>query len=207
VPDRAARLIICARVPTREVLAALTPLGPIALVGAPYQLAYLRSLAAPLEPVPIATAAHGAHDRAAQLRDRIAARLGRGDVDAELEQLAPLFERFDPAEVAAALLALRRDEPPAATATPAARSTAPVPGGWVKLFVSVGKRDRAAAKDLVGAMTRELGVAKEDIGKVDVRDAFSLVEIASHASDAVLKGLSRVTIRGRRLTAKVERPR
>ena len=50
--------------------------------------------------------------------------------------------------------------------------------GWRKqldkLFVTVGKRDKAAAKDLVGAMTRELGMAKGDIGKVDVRDAFSL---------------------------------
>lgn len=206
LPDRAARLLVCARVPSREFFAALAPLGPIALLAAPYQLPYLRSLAAPLESIGLATAAGGAQDRAAALRNLIAARLTSGDVDPELSLLAPLFERFDAAEVAAALLALQRQEPAAAVAT-----TVPHPGqpatAWVKLFVSVGKKDRAAAKDLVGAMTRELGVAKEDIGKVDVRDAFSLVEIASHASDAVLKGLSRVTIRGRRVTAKVDRPR
>jgi ATP-dependent RNA helicase DeaD len=210
MPDRPARLVVCARPPSREQFATLAQLGPVVLLGAPYQLAYLRSIAAPLDAVPLAPAAQAARDRSAQLRERLAARLERGDVDAELEQLAPLFERFDPAEVAAALLALGRQEaasiPAAAPAVAAGRAAGAAPA-WVKVFVNVGKRDRAAAKDLVGALTREVGVAKEDIGKVEVRDAFCLVEIASHASEAVLKGLSRVTIRGRRVTARPDRPR
>jgi ATP-dependent RNA helicase DeaD len=208
VPERPARLVVCARPPARQVFAALTQLGPVVLLGAPYQLPYLRSLAAPLDPVPLAPAAHAARDRAAELRERIAARLARADVDAELEQLAPLLERFDAAEVAAALLALRREDGVAApAAAPAAGRPPSIAPAWVKVFVNVGRRDRAAAKDLVGALTRELGVAKEDIGKVEVRDAFCLVEIASHASEAVLKGLSGVTIRGRRVTARPDRPR
>ena len=81
----------------------------VVLLAAPYQLPYLRSLAVPLEPVNQVSVADGARARSAQLRERIAARLQRADVDAELQQLAPLFEQYEPAEVAAALLALQRD--------------------------------------------------------------------------------------------------
>ena len=205
VAGRTTSLIICARVPSRERFSELSALGRVVLLAAPYQLAYLRSIAEPLDPVAVGGARPGA-DRAAQVRDRIAARLTRGDVDAELALLAPLFEQFDPAEVAAAILALRREE--SATAPePAARPSPPAAAPWVKVFVNVGKKDRAAAKDLVGAMTRELGVSKEDIGKVDVRDGFSLIEVAGHAAASVLAGLSRVTVRGKRVTARLERPR
>ena len=201
-PERPVDLVVCARVPRHEELEALLRSGPVVVLAAPYQLPYLRSLAAPLEPISQIAAANAAKDRTAQLRDRIAARLTQADVDAELQQLAPLFERFEPAEVAAALLALRREES-AAAAAPVPKA---LPGpSWVKLFVTVGKRDKAAAKDLVGAMTRELGMAKGDIGKVDVRDTFSLIEVAAHAAPAAVQGLSRVMIRGRRLTARLDR--
>jgi ATP-dependent RNA helicase DeaD len=202
VPEHPVRLVICARVPGRDAFTALAQSGPVVLLAAPYQLPYLRSVASPLEPVNQVAAADAARDRGAQLRERIAARLTRADVDAELQQLAPLFERYEPAEVAAALLALRREEP-AAPAAPVAKTV--TSESWVRLFVTVGKRDKAAAKDLVGAMTRELGVAKEDIGKVDVRDTFTLVEIAARAAPDVIQGLSRVTVRGRRLTARLDR--
>jgi ATP-dependent RNA helicase DeaD len=147
------------------------------------------------------TAADQARERTARLHDRIVARLTKSEVDAELAALAPLFERFDPAEVAAALFALRREEAP----EPAA--VAEAPASWTRLFVGIGRRDRAAAKDLVGAMTRELGIPKAEIGKVDVRDTFSLVEVAPHQAEPVIAGLGRVTIRGRRLTARLDRTR
>jgi len=203
IPETTAALVVCARVPARGDLARLARIGPVVLLAAPYQLPYLRAIAAPLEPVQLPAAADRARDRSAALRDLIVARLGKSDVDAELALLAPLFERFDPAEVAAALLALRREDAPQVAAASAGESAT----SWVKVFVSVGRKDRAAAKDLVGAMTRELGIAKSEIGKVEVRDSFSLVEVAPHLSESVIKGLGRVTIRGRRVTAKLDRVR
>jgi ATP-dependent RNA helicase DeaD len=104
--------------------------------------------------------------------------------------------------VAAALLALNREEP--AVAAPPSGAAAGAPAAWVKVFVGVGRRDGAAAKDLVGAMTRELGMAKSDIGRVEVRESFSLVEVTPQHSASVIKGLGRVTIRGRRVTAKLD---
>jgi ATP-dependent RNA helicase DeaD len=125
-------------------------------------------------------------------------------VDAELALLDPLFERFDPAEVAGALLAIMREAGTGGNDAPP-----PLPSGTerVKVFVGLGKRDRASAKDLVGALIREAGVAKGDIGRVEVRETFSLVELAAAAAERAVRGLSGATIRGRRVLARLDRER
>src|SRR5436190_432963 len=143
-------------------------------------------------------------DRAEALRERVAALLTTGSVDAELALLDPLFERFDPAEVAAALLALQRE---AGGGMRDAVVAAPVEGARVKVFVGLGKKDRASAKDLVGALIREAGVPKGDIGRIDVRETFSLVEVAAGAADRAVRGLTGTTIRGRRVLARLDRER
>ena len=73
------------------------------------------------------------------------------------------------------------------------------------MFVNVGRKDRASAKDFVGALTREVGLARTDIGRVELRDAFSLLEIAAPVADQAITGLARTTIRGRRPAARRDR--
>ena len=190
-----------AALPTREELAALAAVGkPVVLIAAS-QLAYLRSLAA-LTPLALAPAADRAQDRIAALRERIAERLGRGDVDAELALLEPLFELWDPAEVAAALLALSRQ---AEAVGEAAELVTAAPDQWVKVFVTVGKKDRAGPKDLVGALIKEVGLEKGQIGRIDLRENFALVEVAPAAADTVVRRLTGGTIKGRRVAARLDR--
>jgi ATP-dependent RNA helicase DeaD len=133
----------------------------------------------------------------------VAARLAQGDVDAELALLAPLFEKFDAAEVAGALLAVTRDAAPGA---PREAAVAPAgPQGWMKVFVNVGAKDRAAAKDLVGALIKEVGLEKTDIGRIEVKESFSLVDIAAASAERAVARLTGLTIRGRRVNAKLDR--
>lgn len=192
--------VLCTRLPTRVDLAALARSGtPVVFITA-RQLPYLRSIAA-ATPLALPSGADRARDRGAALRERVAARLAAGNVDAELALLDPLFEQFDPAEVAAALLAVlgapgTEASGPAPEASPTAR---------VKLFVTIGKKDRAAAKDLVGALLREVGLAKGDLGRVEVRETFSLVEVAAPVAAHAARRLSGVTIRGRRVLARLDR--
>src|SRR5216684_6570472 len=155
-------------------------------------------------PLALASGADRARDRAEALRERVAGVLTAGGVDAELALLDPLFERFDPAEVAAALLALQGE---AASGTQDVAVAAPVEGARVKVFVGLGKKDRASAKDLVGALIREAGVAKEDIGRIEVRESFSIVDVAAGAADRAIRGLTGATIRGRRVLARRDRER
>jgi hypothetical protein len=201
-PDQRPDAVLCTALPARDELGALARLGePVVFVSAA-QLPYLRSIAT-LTPLALPTGADRAQDRAEALRGRVAERIAAGEVDAELALLSPLFERFDPAEVAGALLALLgegrmgKGEQPAPPPSSGAER--------VKVFINVGKKDRASAKDLVGALIREAGVAKDDIGRVDVREAFSLVEIAAAAAPQAIRKLTGATIRGRRVLPRLDR--
>ena len=202
VPEDRPDAVICTALPSREELAALIRLAePVVFISAA-QLPYLRSIAT-LAPLALPGTADRARDRAEELRERVARVLETG-VDQELALLDPLFERFDPAEVAAALLALQRE-----TGSGKRETIAPgvVDGAPVRVFVGLGKKDRASAKDLVGALIREAGVAKDDIGRIDVRETFSLVEVAAGAADRAVRGLTGTTIRGRRVIARLDRER
>ncbi len=193
--------VVCVRLPTRDELAALARLGPPLVLVTASQLPYLRSVAT-ATPLALPSAADRGRDRAEALRERVAGLLTTGNVDAELALLDPLFERFDPAEVAGALLSLLGDEGRGKT-----EGTLPLPSDTtrVRVFVNVGKKDRVAAKDLVGALIREVGVAKGDIGRVEVRETFTLVDVAAGAAERAARGLTGVTIRGRRVAARLDR--
>jgi hypothetical protein len=204
-PESRPDAVLCTALPSRDEVAALARLGggePVVFIAA-VQLPYLRSVAT-LTPLALASGADRARDRAEALRERVAGLLTAGSVDAELALLDPLFERFDPAEVAGALLALQRE---AGSGMRDAAVTAPGDSARVRVFVGLGKKDRASAKDLVGALIREAGVAKGDIGRIDVRETFSLVEVAPGAAERAVRGLAGATIRGRRVLARLDRER
>lgn len=192
--------VVAALLPTRDELRRLAAIGPTVVPVRASQVPYLRSIAT-LTPLSLASAAERAQDRATALRAQVAARLAQGDVDAELAMLSPLFEEYEPALVAGALLALGRQSSVISEPT----APAPQPAGWSKLFVTVGRKDNASAKDLVGALIKEAGLQKGQIGKIDVRESFSLVDIAAPVIEQAVQRLSGVTIRGRRVTARPDR--
>jgi len=192
--------VVAATLPTREELSTLSAIAQPLVVALASQVPYLKSIAS-LAPFPLPSRADRAQDRNAALRSEISVRLTQSDVDAELAVLAPLFEEHDPALVAAALLALSRQ--PSAVSQPS--PVASPQSGWAKVFVTVGTKDRASAKDLVGALIKEVGLQKGQIGKIDVRETFSLIEVSPDAAEQAVRQLTGVSIRGRRVSARPDR--
>lgn len=195
--SEAAEAILCVDLPTRHDLSQVAKRGEPVLLLTPTQLPYARSIAAPLTSLPLSAARERGAASTAAIRERVTARLEAGGLEAELGLLEPLLQRYDAAEVAAALLAIGHQPAALVPAEPVAE--------WVKVFVNVGKKDRASAKDFVGALTREVGLARGDIGRIDLREAFTLLEIAVHAAEKAISGLSHTMIRGRRLSARRDR--
>src|SRR3989454_89109 len=195
--------VVAAVLPTRDELRLLAGIAQPTVLVLASQLPYLRSIAT-LTPLALPSPADRAQDRNAQLRAQISARLRQGDVDAELAVLAPLFEDHAPAMGAAAVLAIRRQP---ATAAGGDQPSAVRPGetGWGRVFVSVGPEGLGAAKDLGWALIKEAGLQKGQIGKIDVRETFSLVDIAAPAVDQAVRRLTGVAIHGRRGAARPDR--
>jgi ATP-dependent RNA helicase DeaD len=139
--------------------------------------------------------------RLQQLRDRVTRALQESDLSGEFLILEPLFETHSPAEVAAAVLSLARDTAPPADVTAGRASEGritPSPGtAWSRLFISVGSRDGIGPGDLVGAISGEAGVKGSQVGKIEIRDTFSLVEVEQGVAERVIQALNGTTLRGR----------
>ncbi len=144
---------------------------------------------------------------AAAFREMLATAVEEEDTAAYLLLLEPLFERFDPAEVAAAAAALLRARTPAtapaAPSAPTREHAAPTP--WVRLFLGVGGKEGLTPKDLLGAITGEAGIPGSNVGKIDIRDSHTLVEVQEPVAAKVIAALNGTSIRGRAVRADYDR--
>jgi ATP-dependent RNA helicase DeaD len=156
---------------------------------------------APQEPV------QRARRREEIAREALRAELRKGIPDQQLIALESLLEDYDGIEIAAAALRLLDREREVRAAAPAATATAAAPGAFVRLFMTVGARDNVRAGDLVGMITGQGGITSAEIGKIDIRDNHSLVEIASGVAERVAGKITGALVKGRKLVARPERPR
>ena len=67
-----------------------------------------------------------------------------------------------------------------------------------KIYVGLGKKDGATANDFVAVLTKELRVERSKIGRIELRDAYSLIEIPAQDAEKVALALNGVTIRRRK---------
>lgn len=192
--------------------AAGTAARRIALIQ-PRQLASLRVLSAGGKVVPytLPETAVRAREREARIRSDLRDVLVRSSVERELLALEPLLDEYDGAEIAAAALKLLEQEREAArerersaTAARAADTPAPISrardsGAMTRLFVNVGSRDNARPGDLMGAIANQAGLTSADVGKIDVRESHSIVEVTAGAADTVIERVTGTSIRGRRV--------
>lgn len=119
------------------------------------------------------------------------------DVAAYRALLEPLFAEHGPSAVAAAAVALLRKRPVREPRTDAGPRPPGQPPAFVRLFMSVGTKDGARPGDIVGAITGEARVDSNQIGKIDLRETFSLVEVERSVAGAVIQALNGTSIRGR----------
>ena len=68
----------------------------------------------------------------------------------------------------------------------------------VTLCINAGRKDKLRAGDILGALTRDSGLAGNKIGKIDIADNISYVAVEYPASKQALKLLSEGKIKGRR---------
>jgi ATP-dependent RNA helicase DeaD len=76
-----------------------------------------------------------------------------------------------------------------------------------QLFIGMGRAGGLRPKDLVGAITGEAGIDSHQIGSIQITERFSLVEMADEVADQVLQALRAGTIRGKKVTVRLDRGR
>jgi len=191
--------------PSREALRTLvgTTARRIYVLVRPSQVASLRALlgGGPIAPITLLDAAERARGRDAALRASLRDVLSSADVRREMLALEPLLSEYDAIEVAAAALKLLEQQRPArATVAPSAQP-------MQRLFVNLGEKDGVRAQEIVNVVTTEAGIPGSQIGRVEVRDTHSLVEVADSVATLVAEKLTGSVVRGRRVQARVDMPR
>jgi hypothetical protein len=192
-------LAIAVELPTAEALAALQLITKDVIVFVrPRQLEYLKSLVERLTIVRLRSEVDTARDWRAMLRTRVRERVESETLHGNLLALAPLFDEHDPTLVAAAIL----DMPEPEAATQPAKSEVPQ---WVHLHLNLGRRDRVRTGDVVGALLNAAGLTREQIGRVDLRENFTVVEVRAEAGDTARRGMDGIVLRGRTVGARFDR--
>jgi len=188
------------------------------ILVAPRELAHLKEIArlanlrlhASHGPTTLPGAAGNLEAYRSELRTAVATE----DLAAQMLILDPLLEEFTAAELAAAASALlrsRRTTTPtqdASRAAPARDQAAPAgqaPVTWARLYVSVGSRDEIRPGDLVGALAGEANIPGSRIGKIEIRESFSIVEVQADVADSVIRAVNGTTMKGRSLRVDYDR--
>lgn len=74
-----------------------------------------------------------------------------------------------------------------------------------RLHLNVGRTHGATPRALVGAITGESGISGRGIGAIDIRNAFSVVEVSAELAEGVLATLNKgVFISGVKISAKMD---
>ncbi len=215
-------LVICFGAPQSaaelQALAEATPQTIVVLVAPEELAAFLRLTGARATPLSLSSVPTAARAAEETMRDELRAMMGARALHRETLALEPLLAEHDALEIAAAalrMLELERErarakrptksiEQPVAIPVPNER-VAPVGTSYTKLFINVGERDGARKGDFVGAITGEAGVTAEQIGKVDLRDSHTIVDVASDVAEKVIAALNGSTISGRHVLAREDR--
>jgi ATP-dependent RNA helicase DeaD len=191
--------IIAFDLPTGERLRQLLSAGEVVLLVPPEAESYAARIAEPRRPLQLPSLVDSVMDAASGQRAAIVKTIEQARPDRALLTLAPLFERHDPAAVAAALFDLWT------SSTPAAPSALPDNPATSKIYVGLGKKDGATANDFVAVLTKELRFERGKIGRIELRDAYSLIEIPAQDAEKLAGALNGVTVRRKRVTARVDR--
>ncbi len=191
---------------SREAMRALVGAGArkvYALIQ-PSQLGSLRVLlnGGMVTPVALIEAAERARGKDAALRASLRDVLTSGDVRREVLALEPLLAEFDGIEIAAAALRMLEQQRPVRPA-----SAVSAAGPMQRLFVNLGEKDGIRAQEIITAITTEAGIPGSQVGKVEVRDTHSLVEVAAGVAELVVGKISGAVVRGRKVQARVDAPK
>jgi ATP-dependent RNA helicase DeaD len=207
MPDATANLVVLFDLPANEQelrsVVSERPSSRVVALVTPRQISALRGLAGgTVSPFVLPEPAARARTREEGLKEELRAILAAGQFSRELLALESLLSEYDGAEIAAAALRLLEAEraKPQTSAAPAAQP-------MTRLYFNVGSMENVRPGDLVGAITNEAGISKAELGKVDVRERHSTVEVATPVANTVVSKLTGISIKGRRVIARVDEER
>lgn len=216
-PSGAVHTIILYDAPVRRSeIHALGTVGAVNIVTLvrPSELPPLRELfGMKLSPINLTAGTDRLRRRDDAIRSELRSILSAGVPPREIAPLEPLLAEYDAVEIAAAALQMLERErriaksPAAAPMTTTPAAAAQWTGATSKLFVTLGERDGIKPGDLVGTIAGDAGIPGGSIGKVEVYESHSIVEVPAAESEKIIAALNGKMIKGRKVAVRADRPK
>jgi ATP-dependent RNA helicase DeaD len=140
--------------------------------------------------------------RSVVILEKVKERIDEGDLDKYADLIERLVdEEYSTLDVAAALLKLALgQEGKDDTEDFADSSVHERPSGKpTKLRLNVGRKHKIAVKDVVGAIAGETGLSGKLIGKIDLRDSFTIFEVPAEYAHDVMTMMKNRYIKGNKV--------
>lgn len=123
-----------------------------------------------------------------------------GDLEKQVKLVEKLMqEGYSSVDVAAALLKIHMGVKGESEKEGTKLGDTGAKPGYVRFFINVGRKQNIKAKDIVRAINEVSGFSSTSIGRIDVKDRFSFVELPVEHAPEISKALIRKGIKGCRV--------
>jgi ATP-dependent RNA helicase DeaD len=127
--------------------------------------------------------------------------INNDNLDKEVHMVEKMMEEdYSSVETAAALLKIVMEKSSSSTTNQTSSQDFGDTGaasGQVRLFINIGRKDRVKVRDIIKAIADKTGLSSASIGKVDVFDKFSFVEVPTESASDVISTMSGTKVKGR----------
>ena len=151
--------------------------------------------------MPIPSLAEVEESRSVTVLEKVKDRIAEGDLDRYARLIERLGEEdYSTLDIAAALLKMVLGDQGNEDEEPGPEPRGSGPGAvMVKLYLNVGRRHHVAAKDVLGAVAGETGLPGKLIGKIDIREKFTFLEVPAEYVHDVLTMMKDRYIKGNKV--------
>jgi ATP-dependent RNA helicase DeaD len=163
---------------------------------------------ATIVPREVPSLADVAERQAEMWRERLRTAVQEGGVSHYRAVLGNLVDEFDPIDLAAAALKLASsDELSRETEEDYDFGETGGAPGMVRFFLNIGRSAKIGPSDLIRVISEEAGVPGQAIGKIDIFDKFTFLEVERESAPFVYEALRQSRINGTRVNLEPARPR
>jgi len=152
-----------------------------------------------IEQQQIPSASDVAEIKTTNFLEKIKRIINNDNIDNEVRMVEKMMEEdYSSVETAAALLKIVMEKNGTTTKSNSQDfGDTGAASGQVRLFINIGRKDKVKVRDIIRAIADKTGLSSSAIGKVDIFDKFSFVEVPRESANDVISIMSGTKVKGR----------
>jgi len=165
----------------------------------------------------VPSAAEVTKARQRQIVSDVTAQLEKGTHRLYLDVVRELAATAGAEDVAAAALVIafgemkvaelqKRSAPTPSTSSSSSSRPTSVEKGMTRLFFTLGRKDKIQTSEILRAIAGESGIQGKRVGKIDIREQFTFVDVPVDIAEKVIAAMDNAFIRGKKIAVKKALP-